>query len=926
MGEKEARREDLIRWFSELSNKDVPIAGGKGASLAEMYNHKFPVPPGFVITAQAYKYFIEKSGLKEKISDILNKLDVNDTASLSQASKTIREMIDNANMPKDLEQDIVEAYDVLDVDKKGFSDARGGALDILRNSHEPPFVAVRSSATTEDLADASFAGQQDSFLNIKGKQELIKTVKMCFSSLFTARAIYYRKKKGFSEGIALLSVVVQKMVDSVKSGVMFSKNPLKNDNSIIIEAVWGLGEGIVSGKILPDHYVLNSDFEITDAQVSDKKIAVVRAASGKITDVNLNPEKSSARVLSGHELKKLAHFALRLEEHYKKPQDIEFAIENDEIYIVQSRPITTQADFKGHEVSGNVLLSGLPASPGVSSGVVRIIYKLEELDKVKTGDVLVTKMTNPDMVVSMQKAAGIITDEGGITSHAAIVSREMGIPAIVGTKTATSTLKDGQIVTVDGNTGRVIEGKGIEQKVEINPIVPTKTHIKVIVDLPDYAERAAESKSTAVGLVRMEGVIAVSGKHPVWYVKNKKTEDYVELLHTGFKKLSKPFKEVWFRTSDIRSDEYSNLEGAPKEVEGNPMLGNHGVRFSLRNIDILESELQAIKELADDYPEKKFGIMLPQIISLEEVQRSKESVKKIGMPKNVKFGIMVETPAAVQIIEDICKEGIDFVSFGTNDLTQYTLAIDRNNPEVQDIYNEMHPAVLNSIKHVLNVCNKYGVESSICGQAGSKPEMAKFLVMNGIKSISVNADAAEKVSMVVAEIEKSLEGKMPSYPNSYQSQGESPARTEENRTNAPMKQIASEAINEEELILQALENGDGEYLPGFGVRKNQEVPDLNEAIPVSSEHFSSVKDNSIFDLNAQMENAMIDGFDKEINTPRPEDKSDEEKVASGLDDELRKENLVEQMQDAEEKVEHEIEQMFVEKDEVMKEDKVLDIF
>ena len=322
---------EFVKWFSELSNKDISVAGGKGASLAEMFNHKFPVPPGFVITAQSYKYFLDKAGITGKINNILENLDVEDTKELDKVSKEIRSLIESSVMPKDLETSILEAYDVLDISRKEiFSKARGQALDILKTGQDHIFVAVRSSATTEDLVDASFAGQQDSFLNVKGERELIDYVKKCFSSLFTARAIYYRTKKGFEHSKSYLAVVIQRMIDSDKSGVIFSKNPVSGEDSIVIEAVFGLGEGIVSGMIRPDNYVTTRDFEdfkVLSTEISDKKIAMVRSSSGKNEVVNLSEERSTQQVLSSYEIKRLAQYSRQLEEHYKKPQDTEFAID-----------------------------------------------------------------------------------------------------------------------------------------------------------------------------------------------------------------------------------------------------------------------------------------------------------------------------------------------------------------------------------------------------------------------------------------------------------------------------------------------------------------------------------------------------------------------------------------------------------------------
>ena len=747
-GEESFQKGDFIKWFSEINKDSVPLVGGKGANLGEIFNLKVPVPPGFVVTTEAYQYFMRD--LNEKVKKLLSEIDYENTDQLEEKTKEIRELIVKAKMPEDLKAEIIEAYENLNVEEK---DLEKGALKVL-DKREPIYVAVRSSATTEDLKDASFAGQQDSFVNVRGNEDLIENVKKCFASLYTARAAYYRHKKNYMEG-ALLAAVVQRMINSEKSGVIFSQNPaFKNDN-ITVEAVFGLGEGIVSGKITPDSYTITrKDMKIIDEFIADKKIAIIRGEKEKEETVKLPEKKSKARVLNNFEINRLEELAMRLEEHYKKPQDMEFAIEGDGIYLVQTRAITTIGlrVEKGGEIKGEILLNGTAASPGIGVGPVRVIKDLKDLDKIKGGDILVTKMTNPDMVVSMQKTVGIVTDEGGLTSHAAIVSREMGIPAVVGTENGTTKLQDGDIVTVDGSNGKVYKGKVAEnQQKEIKKVeVHTKTKLKLVVDLPSFAERASRTGIREVGLTRMEGIIAESGKHPMYFVDNKNFKEYEEIIYKGVSKIAEYFDELWVRTSDIRSDEFHDLKGAPKAIEANPMLGMHGIRFGLKYPDILKAELNALKRVAEKG--KKIGILSPQIISVEDVRGIKKILKEINF-HNAIVGVMVETPAAVQIIKDLCAEKIHFISFGSNDLTQYTLAIDRGNELVQEFYNEMDPAVLHQLEYVIRICKKEGVETSICGQAGSKKEMVKFLVEKGIDSISLNADAAEDIAEYIKELE-----------------------------------------------------------------------------------------------------------------------------------------------------------------------------
>lgn len=778
--EQKINPNDFVKWFSELNKNSGKIVGGKGANLAEIYNLGISVPPGFVVTAQAYDYFIEVAGIKDKINELLNNLDYEDTEKLNEVTKQIRAFIIDSDMPDKLEKDILESYEHLNIEDSK-SQSSNSALDILNASAEPGFVAVRSSATTEDLADASFAGQQDTYLNIKGKDKLLRNIKKCFASLFTSRATYYRNKKGFPHDKSKLAVVVQKMIDSDKSGVMFSKDPSNRTDNIIIESVWGLGEGIVSGRVTPDKYELSEEFELIDKKIANKKVAITRNAAGEKSVVRLNSDIAQREVLRKHELMSLAEIAIKLEKHYKKPQDIEFAIEGEEVYIVQTRPITTLSDkLKGQkipELEGEVIVSGLAASPGIAAGKVKIIEDLKDLGKIKQGDILVTEMTNPDMVVAMQKSAAVITDEGGLTAHAAIVSREMGIPSVVGIGDATKNLTDGEMITVDGYSGKIYRGKLAEsEKKEVLPVEnKTKTNLKVIVDLPNFAERASKTNLKKVGLTRIEGIIAESGKHPNYFVKNGNYSDYEDIVFKGLDKISEYFEEMWVRTSDIRSDEYQNLEGAPEDDEANPMLGMHGIRYGLKYPEILKSEIKALEKIANKG--KKVGLLISQLVSVNELKEVKKIVNEIGYD-NLKIGIMIETPAAIQEIKSFVDEGIDFISFGTNDLTQYFLAVDRGNDNVQYLYDEMNPGMLKQMQYVLRVCKRNQVETSICGQAGSKKSMVKFLIENEIDSISVNADKAKEISDYVYEIENDLIKGTDKEPRNY-----NPEKNQDNNSN-----------------------------------------------------------------------------------------------------------------------------------------------
>lgn len=726
--------------------KDV---GGKGFNLIKLMNAGFPVPEAFFITAKAYEAFLEENELKEEILSIINKINFEDAKSLQDASEEIKKLIVEAKMPEKIREEIIDNY-------KKLYGAPPLNLDFVKPM-DLPYVAVRSSGIMEDIEKASSAGQYETFLNVKGESNLIDAVKKCWASLYTARVIYYRHKNNQPQDTSI-GVVVQRMVNSEGSGVAFTidpTNPKQGSNRIVIEACWGLGETLVQGRVEPDRYIVDKNTgEILEKIIGNKKIEMIRDPLYGITvQRNVTQEKVKAQVLSDYEIVALAAYCKKIEQYYKFPQDIEWAIERGKIYIIQARAVTTLEEKKTEAVKGTPILEGYGASPGVASGIVKIIHDASELWKIEKGDVLVTKMTNPDFVVGMEKSAAIVTDEGGLTCHAAIVSRELGVPCIVGTQKATEVLKDGMLITVDATHGKVYEGKiEIEEKKEAVAEIKTKVKIKVNLAFPETAEKAKHADG--VGLLRLEHMLTKAGMHPIEYIRQGREEELTKIIFDNVSKVAEVFypKPVWVRSLDARTDEFRNMKGGEKEpLEANPMLGWHGIRRSLDEPEILKAELKALKQLHEK------GLTnvvweLPFIINIEELRKAKEIAKEIGAPTN--FGIMVEVPACALTIEDFCKEGIAFASFGSNDLTQTTLGIDRNNEILIKLFDEMHPAMQFLFKHVIDVCKKYKVESSICGELPSnRKDAVEFLVKAGIDSLSVNIDAIDKVREWVSEIE-----------------------------------------------------------------------------------------------------------------------------------------------------------------------------
>jgi len=758
--------EKFINFFDELGKEDVLLVGGKGANLGEMFRAKIPVPEGFVVNVNAYKKFLDENPeIKEEISRILKETDVRNTKMLEANTKKIRDFIMSVKMPSEISDEIKKAYKKL-----------SGQNDI--------FVAVRSSATAEDSPEASFAGQQDTYLNVIGEDNVVYNVQKCWASVFSPRATFYRTEQKIDHLNTYIAVVVQKMVNSRVSGVMFTANPITGEDIVIIEAGYGLGEYIVGGVVTPDTYIVDKKtMNIIDKKISVQKVALIRK-DGISKQVEINEIYQNAQKLSDDKIKELANIGKLIEMHYGKPMDVEWCEEEGKIYVVQARPITTinnkakekvEEEREEETTEKRIIMNGLGVSAGIASGSVKIILNISEISKVNLGDVLVARMTTPDMVPAMKKASAIITDEGGMTCHAAIVARELGIPCIVGTKTATKELHEGDIVTVDGKKGVVYAGRvkieGVKKKEKetiseqqitqiVTPPIITATEIKANVDFREVAERAVAAGADGVGLLRSEHMFLEIGEHPIKLIKENRREELITKIMKGIRDVAEVMypRPVWYRTLDLKTDEFKGLKGGENEpVEANPMIGWRGIRRSLDEVEVLKCEFEAIRRLRENERLTNIGVMLPMIQHPSELRRAKEIALEVGLiPEKMDFGIMIEIPAAALIIDEFIKEGISFISFGTNDLTQFTLALDRNSAHVAKLYNEQHPAVLKLIETVIKACKKNNVKTSICGQAGSDPKMVEKLIIMGIDSVSANVDAIETIRKVAARVERKL--------------------------------------------------------------------------------------------------------------------------------------------------------------------------
>jgi pyruvate,water dikinase len=809
-----------ILWFDEIDIDDIPLVGGKNASLGEMYQNLQPkgvnIPFGFAITAHAYRYFIESNNLKQKIKEILSDLNTQNLKNLQERGKKVRTILMDAPFPKDLEEQIIESY-------KKLEEKYGKNVD----------VAVRSSATAEDLPDASFAGQQETYLNVHSAKQLIHSCRMCFASLFTDRAISYREDKKFDHFNIALSIGVQKMVrsDLASSGVMFSIDTETGfDKVAVITAAYGLGENVVQGAVNPDEYIvfkptLEEGYSpIISKKVGLKQFKMIYDHSGTKLTKNIPVPKKEAEkfALTDEEVLQLAKWAIIIEDHYSsrkghyQPMDMEWAKDGKtgELFIVQARPETVQSRKNKNVIetyqlveTGKVLTKGVSVGDKIGYGNVKVILNIHEAQNFKEGDILVTDMTDPDWEPIMKKASAIITNRGGRTCHAAIIAREMGVPAVVGCSDATESLKNNQKVTVscaEGEVGKVYEGflKYKVTKVDISQIPETKTKIMLNIGNPNMAFSQSFLPNDGVGLAREEFIINSSIKiHPNALLRIKEVEDkakkgdeysketikqieeltkgyknkvdyYVDKLAEGMALITAAFypKKVIIRMSDFKSNEYANLIGGKlfEPNEDNPMIGFRGASryYSKEFKDAFKLECLAVKKVREEFGLKNLEIMIPFCRTTDEAKKVLEILKEAGLERGVdgfKVNLMCEIPSNV-VLADQFLELVDGYSLGTNDLTQLTLGVDRDSELVSHVYDERNEAVKDLVAAVIHKCNEKNKYIGICGQAPSDyPEFAAFVVEQGIQTMSLNPDTIIKTRLMVAELEAKLEGK----PNNF---------------------------------------------------------------------------------------------------------------------------------------------------------------
>lgn len=773
------KSQEYLLWFEQLERKDVSIVGGKSSSLGELTSKTdVPVPYGFATTAYAYRYFIKETGLYEKMRSILADLtDVENGELLRDVCARLRQAIMVEKMPEDLQTAIANAYGQL----------------AKKVGEENPYVAVRSSATAEDLPDASFAGQQDTYLNVQGADTVIAKVKECYASCFTDRAVYYREKQGYDHLELALSAVIQMMVFSKAAGVMFTVNVATGDDkNIMIEGAYGLGEYVVQGTVTPDSYIVEKDnLKLLSATVNEQDIMLIRKKGGDCEEVAVPEELKKKQTLTYEQILELAGYAKKIEKHYGCYMDMEWGVDerDGKVWILQARPETVWSrrnKEKKQEATTTmaatserkVLIKGLPASPGIGAGRAHVILDPKDIDEFKDGEVLVTEMTAPDWVPAMKRAKAIVTDSGGMTCHASIVSRELGIPCIVGTKSrgmaCTTTIKDGADITVDATNGVVYEGI-VEDKKTVAPAPGTVvaaetfpvTGTKIYMNLgdPALADKYCTLPCDGIGLMREEFIwTTYIHEHPLYLLKTGHPEKVVDQLAEGFRKVCAAMapRPVTLRFSDFKSSEYRDLKGGDEFEPHEPsaLLGWRGASryYDPKYTAAFRLEIAAVRKVREEYGLKNLNVMIPFCRTVAECEKVVGIMAEEGLHRGPDFKVwlMAEIPANI-ILADQFNKFVDGYSIGSNDLTMLTLGCDRDNDTISHLFDERNLAVKRAVKHLIEVAHSENKTVSICGQAPSVyPEFAEFLVRAGIDSMSVNPDTVKFTKKMVAQVEQRI--------------------------------------------------------------------------------------------------------------------------------------------------------------------------